>query len=187
MWIANLERRLGALPDGRPVFDRVDSHLDGHPEVRGYLEEAFARIGSPTRLWAGVVDLGRQLGTSSCVEVAPDEPVLYAWRHGRRGCSRFVRGREPVACTTVKLVLYPEAERAVLVTAFIGGDVAPEPWSSGAASSDAEHLAAVRFWECHALIWDETLVDQSRGVLPEAAEFWERAEVKPGHEGSAQV
>lgn len=160
-----------------PVFDRVDSHLKGHPEVEPLLPEVF-RLVEPHGQdpWAGIVNLGRVVGTSSCLPVEPGESVLYAWRHGRRGCSRFVKHRKPIPCSTVKLVLSRSDSHAILVTAFIGGDVAPEPWSSGAASSEESYLASVEFWRRHALLWDPSLVDESRGVRCEAADYWTRSQ-----------
>lgn len=169
---------LGQLADSTPVFDRNDSHLEGHPEVRSLLPEIFARLSLTDfqeEMFVGVIDLGREVGLSHCVPVNPDEPVLYAWRKGRRGCSRFTKDHAPRSCTSVKIVLWQDSSRVVLVTAFVGGDVAPEPWASGAASSNAAHAASVDFWTSHALVWDPDLVDLNLKARTEAPDFWQQA------------
>ncbi len=165
---------LGALKDGTPVFDRADSHLAGHPDVRPLLPEVLARIALcdfESDMLVRVLDMGRPVGMSHCVLVSAEETVLYAWRHGRHGCSRFVKDRSPQPCSSVKVVLWKDLAGVVLVTAFIGTDVAPEPWSSGAATESAR-AAAVEFWKRHALIWDPALVDESKGLREQAPDFW---------------
>jgi hypothetical protein len=180
MWSSSSDL-LGRLADGTPVFDRTDSHLEGHPEVQPLIPEIFARLSLTDfqeDMLVTVIDMGREVGLSHCVQVPPEDPVLYGWRKGRRGCSRFTRNHAPRPCGSVKIVLWRQHDPSVvvLVTAFVGGDVAPEPWASGAAVSETAHAAAVEFWKGHALIWDPELVEPSREVRTEAPDFWLRTD-----------
>ncbi len=169
-------QRLGTLADGTPVVDRPDSHLEGHPEARALLPEAFARL-SRTDFregwWSGLLDLGRVLGLSRCVPVAPREPVFYARRPGRAGWTRFVLGPTGWPCTTLKVVLRECPEGAELRTAFVGGDTPPEPWSPGAGRTEETHARSVRFWQRHALVWDESVPGPTRRRAPRG--YWTRA------------
>jgi len=171
-------RLLGTLADGTPVFDRPDSHLTGHPEARDLLPEAFARIRQADFQdgeWSGLVDLGRVVGTSSCVRVDAGEPVFYARRAGRAGWTRFVRGRGGSPCTTLKVVLRECPGGVELRTAFVGGDTPPEPWSPGAGGSAARHARSVRFWKRHALLFDESLLEPGTPTSPRAPRgYWSR-------------
>jgi hypothetical protein len=173
-------RSLGNLADGTPVFDKKSgtrSHLKDHPEVEALLPECFRliKLSDFTEAnFAKPIDLGRVVGTSACIEVGPHDDIVYGTRPGRDKPSRFVLGRLEEPCTTVKLVLWHnKAENLVVViTAFIGGETPPEPWSTGAARSEADHQAAVKFWERHALVPKSNVFLEN--VTKDPAGFWEK-------------
>lgn len=147
-------RALGQLASGEYVFDRRRSHL--HGSVAELLPEVFAAISSFDReLVVEEIDLGRTVGRRICVETGPGDEIVFARRHRRKGMTRFVLQREPEDCSRVVVVLKRDeySDTYVCLSAYIGTHSEPEPWDTHAtATSEA-------FWQTHALVWDEQLID----------------------------
>lgn len=152
------ERAVGVTQDGLWVFDRSNSHL--HPEAEPYLADALAVITLGEREFAvECLDFQRPIGWAHCVATAPGDQIVYAVRKGRAGHTRFVLGRQPEPSRLLTVILRrgPESApgTATLVSAFVGGTTAREPFDPRATDDDRA------FWATHALIWDE------QSVLPE--------------------
>ena len=149
---------LGFLGSGESVFDRVDSHLDGHNEVSPILPEALLKIRAGGGFVEAQVDLDRIVGETQCVATGVSDTIIFAQRPRRFGLTRFVNNRQPEPCTTVAVVLKKDvAGHYVLITAFIGALAPPEPWDRRAFGfkpdprrAEAESRA---FWSSHALVW----------------------------------
>lgn len=146
------ERAVGVTQDGLWVFDRTDSHL--HLDAEAYVADALALVILGDREFAvECVDFQRQIGWSTCVRTGFDDQIVYAVRKGRAGHTRFVLGRQPEPCRLLTVILRRGSESApgtaTLVSAFVGGKTAREPFDPRATEDDRA------FWATHALVWDE--------------------------------
>lgn len=159
---------VGNLADGSPVYEKVEgSHLDEHADARPLVEEALSKI-TPTAeeledgngFFVRTVEMGRIVGTSSCVATSDSDDVVYAMRvkndgsPARAGFTRFVRGREPVDSTKMAVLAYRHSsgEFWVLVTSWVGRVAEKEPWDN--THDDDSYAAAVEFWSAQALCFD---------------------------------
>lgn len=146
------------LKSGEEVRDREGaSHL--HTGVDHILSQALSQLNS-TDFDASegprikrVIDMGQEIGTSSCVPTGPDDEVVFAQREGRDGLTRFVKNREPRPCSSLTVVLRREdGGYFTLLTAFVGDRSELEPWHPDA---DAK---ARKFWEENALVWGQDAI-----------------------------
>ena len=141
-------RILGETRGGRVVIDRPNSHSHMDPAL---VREALERIDGPHGPFAKiVVPMGRSVGHTTCVPTNESDEIVYAQRLNRAGHSRFVKGRSPIPCANVVVVLKQteqDANAYVLITAFVGNDAEPEPWDRNATP------AARCYWNRHALIY----------------------------------
>lgn len=140
-------RLLGNLASGEPVYDRYNSHL--HREIQELLPEVFAGVSGAGRFIVREHDFGRIVGKSSCVATSGSDEVCYAQRPKRAGLTRFVKNRQAEPSDKAVVILKRDDYEPyyVLITAFIGGIAAKEPWDSRATDEDRE------FWNSHALVW----------------------------------
>ena len=159
---------LGYTKDEKRVYDRTDiiSHL--HSEggmTKELLAEALARIDTEDRKsFREIVNFERQVGETTCVEVGPEDDVVMVYRKGRLGQTPMVKNRQPEPCNSIVVVLSQnrKIEGAYeLRTAFIGGNSPREAWDFTIAD-DAEYEEAKKFWNNHALLYDEDLIDQEK-------------------------
>ena len=142
--------RLGALASGEVVFDRHHSHL--HKNTEELLPRVFRHINANGRpFFVEEIDIGREIGTSSCVETTNRDTIFYANRNGRMGPTRFVMGRKPESTSKVTVVCKKDDidDHYILMTAYIGEKAEPEPWDKNATTESDS------FWQSHALIAEE--------------------------------
>lgn len=157
VWVPGAE-----LADGAIVVDRIPSYVpksDVHnviwalrkvkPNGRKFIEEE--------------VCFPEEIGNSKCVQTNADDDIVFAQRTGRKGLTRFVRGRKPEPSNKVFVVLKREREhRYVLITGFVGGRPQPEPWDETAFSHASNPTEAKRlsdaFWANHALIFSPEMI-----------------------------
>ena len=156
-------RLLGNLASGEPVYDRFNSHL--HHEVQELLPEVFAGMVSKNgRFIVHEHDFGRIVGKSSCVTTSGSDKVVYARRPKRADMTRFVKNRqvEPSDKAVVILKRDDYEQYYIVITAFVGGMAAKEPWDFRATDEDRE------FWENHALVWgsEEIIPGTETAVCP---------------------
>jgi len=139
------------LKSGEVVVDRYNSHF--HSNVLKILPEALEKIETEGRnFFVEEVQMGRIVGESTCVATDASDQVVYAQRPKRFGLTRFVKNRQPEACSSVVVVLKTadgeiDWGKYVLITAFIGQKSEPEPWDKNATSKSK------KFWDEHALVW----------------------------------
>lgn len=159
---ANLETDrqpvLGRLASGEVVVDRHQSHLHADETL---LAGALSRIDSRGRdFLAEQVDLGEQVGFTSCVATTEADEVVYAFRPHRAGPTRFVLNRQPEPTESVSVILKRDEEpnKMVLISAWAGGLSEPEPWDMHATPASA------KFWKSHALVWGSEPIDGSKPI-----------------------
>jgi hypothetical protein len=142
------KKLVGVLASGEHVFDRVDSHIDDHPEVKQHLAEALKRISPEGKDFsAETVQFEEPIGENYCVETHTSDEILYAQRPKRFGKTRFVKNRTPEPTSQLTVVLKKERDAYVVISAYLGSQAGPEPWSKFA---DEQSIA---FWNTHALVW----------------------------------
>jgi len=149
-----LEKKLlGTLKSGEMVYDRPRSHLHTNDALEKHLPLALAQIDSKGQeFFCETIDFGTEIGFSNFVEVTPEDEIVYAQRLGRRGPSRFVKNRVPLATSKLTVILKKIETGYIAVTAFLGPKNEPEPWDPFA----TEHSA--KFWETHAVVWGTEIV-----------------------------
>ena len=156
---------LGKLANGEYVWEKIDgSHLDQHADVRPLVGEALRqiRVSKDQDRFGTTVDLGRILGTQSCVTTGEGDEIVYMMRikddgsPARAGFIRFVLNREPEpsSCVTVLAERDEETRTWILLTAWVGQLAEKEPWDE--TCDDEEYTAACQFWANHALCDDGT-------------------------------
>ncbi len=161
---------LGTTGDGAKVFDRIDgSHF--HEEGGFTLDMLNAALSTiDTRGWRRVteqVDFGHVIGKTTCVELEPGDDVVMVFRNGRNGCTPMVKNREAQPCSSVTVALArdesltEDGNSYVLLTAYIGSHAPREPWDHGIRRDD-ELQECKEFWDTHALVYDESLIDLGR-------------------------
>lgn len=137
---------IGRLRNGIPVIDRANSH--NHIQDPMILEEALAKVAGVSEFMTVQVNMDRVVGVSEVVETEPGDDVFEAVRPGRRGPSRFVRGRSGTTTTSVVVILKRSqcGSYYVLISAWCGVLAEPEPWDPKATARSRE------FWSRHAFV-----------------------------------
>ena len=158
---------LGVLRGKEKVLDRITSHVHPNPAIEKYLPLALSRIESNGReFFIETVDFEEIIGESNCVETTDSDDIIYAMRVGRRGLTRFVRGRERTPTSKVTVILKKIDDGYILISGFIGPQAAPEPWDPKATPE------SVTFWNSHAVVWGSepvvpgTETTKAPGVAP---------------------
>lgn len=154
---------VGTTRNDVPVFDRPKSHLQGHGMPDEVLREALAKVSQTTQFEKHILDMGRVVGKTTCVKVGPKDQVVLAVRKRRFGPTPMVFGRQPEPCAKVVVILKKacddEGEYFILITAFVGEGSEPEPWDRQLVPGSPDHRRAVEFWQNHALLYDEEVID----------------------------
>lgn len=151
---------LNRLASGEIVIDRPNSHLGSDLTTQKAVVEAIAQIKSNNRDFIEAeVAFEHVVGSTICVPTSEHDIIVFAQRKGRNGLSRLVRGRQPVPCNRVFLVLKRIGPDVfVLVTGFIGERPYPELFDHKAFSRRRNpkkaRMAAEQFWDTHALIFE---------------------------------
>lgn len=144
--------------NGVRVINRPRTHipLDLEKIVVEILKEVVIDISKP--YIEVTVDCKRPVGYVKVVKINSNDETFYAIRNGRSGYSKFVENREPVKSNLVTLVLKKSAEdrnKYLLITAYIGERVGPEPYDRHCKEVDR------LFWSEHAFISEITDYDVS--------------------------
>jgi hypothetical protein len=126
----------------------VGYHLLETPDLIELVREALPNlvVGSGDQLvfeW----DLGRIVGTTNLVETTDTDEIVYAKRVGRYAHSRFVKNRQPVACSSIVIVLRNDGADYYLWTAMCARLLPKEAW-----------IEDSLFNKTHAMAYDETLI-----------------------------
>ena len=154
---------LGKTANGIPVFDRKNSHFADHGFSKETMMEALSKITQTSQFEKHVVRFEKTVGVCNCVTVTDEDRVIMAVRHKRSGPTPMVIGREAEPCSTVVIILKKACdymgEYFILITGFVGEGSEPEPWDRQLVPGSREYQRAVRFWQTHALLYDEEVID----------------------------
>lgn len=148
----SISRELGRLASGEVVIDPGSRLAANMCEL---VAEALPTIRAHgQRLILQTCDLGRTIGLAPCVRTGPHDEITYAYEYGSPGATRFVKGRDPEASSSLSVVLIRRGEEPGyrLAKAYIGAQVEPEPWEDCATEGSAA------FWAQHAISWDPARV-----------------------------
>lgn len=156
-----MEKFLGITKDGREVFDRSNSHVhyeDGLTEE--LLSEGISMIDS-TKLRAKdgcfVIDMGREIGYSSCVPITDKDQVVTVYRKNREGWTKMVKNRTGIPTSNLTIVLKEHDGYLRCLTAYVGLGAPKEPWDRSL-KTNKERVESIKFWSTHALLYNEKLL-----------------------------
>lgn len=156
---------LGKTGDGASVYDRLNSHFHSEGGLTpDLLRSALGVIDTEGQVFVKEqVNFDRPIGESTCVNVGPEDDVVMVYRKGRSGQSPMVKNREAEPCSSLVAILkqdssLPEAGAYELITSFIGRESSREPWDPNI-STEEELQKSQEFWQSHALIYDDDLID----------------------------
>lgn len=131
------------------VVDRHDSHVHGS-DLRQVLSETITQLDLKDNPEFTVQTITHKavVGLSQGVETSPDDEIIFARRHGRKGLTRFVLNRKPEPTNQVTVVLKKIGPVYMCITAWFGGPSEPEPWDKSATPNSLD------YWNNHALIFN---------------------------------
>ena len=148
--------RLGISANCIPIFlDRSDTNVEYHlletPDLISLVREVVPSIQVINNDQIVVeCDLGRIVGTTNLVETMEGDEIVYAKRIGRNTYSRFVKNKQPTACSSIVVVLRKGEAGYYLWTAMCAKLLPKEAWIDGSL-----------FNQTHAIAYDEKLVQPS--------------------------
>lgn len=156
---------LGQTKNGAKVYDREDSHLHSEggltPEI---LASAISVIDTNGEDFIKEqVDFNQPIGESTCVEVGPEDEIVMVYRKGRSGQTPMVKNRKPDPCNSLTVILKKDHSAETdgdyqMITAYVGASSTKEPWDPNI-QNEADREICEKFWDSHALIYDENLID----------------------------
>ena len=159
---------LGKTKDGAEVYDRIDSHFHSEggltPEL---LAEAIGAINSKGRPFIKEkIDFDHIIGAQTCVETGPEDEIVMVYRKGRSGQTPMVKNRDAEPCNSIIAILRKDfsirdKDAYEMATSYIGSGSPREPWDPGI-STDKELQQSTDFWNSHALLYDDSLIDWER-------------------------
>lgn len=146
------------LADGTQVRYNKE-HLVVHEDVLEVLKEALLMVAPPSgKVHREAVNLGRIVGSSTCVKTTDNDSIIMKRRIGRKNLTRFVLNREPIPCDTVTVILKKQTNAYFLLTAYIGYPGEKEVHDPKL--QDHERTKSVEFWSTHALVYDKEIIDE---------------------------
>lgn len=162
---------LGKTNNGLKVYDREDSHF--HPEgglTLEILQEGLRKIQFPkwSRFEKYELNFHRKIGQTTCVQVTDADDVVMVYRKGRQGMTPMVKNRKAEPCEWLTIILRKDenmVNHSTLITSYIGAGSPPEPWDKRLSKNPKAKAEAEAFWNTHALIYDESLIDWERTSL----------------------
>lgn len=161
---------LGYLKTGHKVLDRYVSHLS--KEVEPYIKEALLMIDEfdeSLPIFETTVKFNKIIGKSGVVAVNDEDDIYYARRKNRKGLSKFVKDRVGEDIDVLTIVLKKDVNtpnQYILITAFFGYIVGPEPFDKHSTKQ------SLQYWKGHALVGDYFDVDDST-VTTIPPEYWD--------------
>lgn len=140
------------------VGEETLSHMEAHSDVNmSDVAEAIKQLDYKGPFFIGSVDLGRVIGTDSCVEISAQDEVKMARRKNRDGLTPIVFGREAAPTTQIVVGICTDDDGLeTLFTAFYGQLAPKEPWDPRL--KDEEREESEKFWSTHALVYEEGML-----------------------------
>jgi hypothetical protein len=141
-------------------------HLQAHPEVMQFLEEAIRLLDLPTdnSFLRKEIEMGKIIGISGCVEtprIQMNELTLFAQRIERNHPSRVVY-QEGTETSKISILAFPDRSGNgdyILITAWIGSLAPKEPWDPNIGSKE-ELEESIKFWTTHALVYNPSIMGE---------------------------
>jgi hypothetical protein len=131
--------------DGYYVVNRPENHI--HTGLESELSNLIAMISCNRESFiVKQLDFAYPVGKSNCIIIKDDDEIIYAIRKGRKGHTKFVKGRNPEPTNSITIVLKKTDSFYTIITAFHGAKAEVEPWDLNATQ------ASLKFWNHHALI-----------------------------------
>lgn len=107
------------------------------------------------------VEFQFNVGYCNCVDTDIDDEIIFAKRHDREPYTRFVKNKEAKLVKSVIFILNKNRKNFgeyYLVTMFPGTESFKEPEDLNI-KSKIELTECLEFWQNHALIYDEEIID----------------------------
>ena len=156
---------IATCQNGKKVFERPFTHWHINVAI-DTLIEALSKLTPTGAFCKEVLDMGRIIGKSNCVEVTKDDNIVYVIRKDRKGPTPMAKNRTPVDCSLLTIILKQiETGDYLLISSYIG-EGEPEPWDSNfydhftwekKSNLDEDlYQRCIHFWNTHALVYDET-------------------------------
>lgn len=158
----------GKTKDGAEVYDRSDSHFHSEGGLTPVLlAEALAQIDTQGRPFIKeLVHFDHIIGGKTCVTTEPDDEIVMVYRKGRSGMTPMVKNRSAEPSDSVTIVM--RKNRSIrdkdvyeTLTSYIGESSPREPWDPSL-SSEEGRKECEDFWNSHALLYDDNLIDWER-------------------------
>lgn len=108
------------------------------------------------------IDFSYDIGYCTLIETKKDDEVIYAKRINRDIYSRFVKDKKIENVKSIVVILNKNRKRLneyYLVTMFPGGKSQKEPEDMNIKSRE-ELIECLEFWESHALVYDESIIQK---------------------------
>jgi len=138
---------LGITKNRIKVVDRYKSHLNS--SLRELVKRTLGSINlNPDAFQEHTAKFKKYLGYSNVVKINKEDKIFYAKRIGRKGYSKFVEKLEGCKSRYVTLVLLKSNKydnEYVLVTAYIGKKVGPEPYDERCKKEDRKQWKNLAF------------------------------------------
>ena len=157
---------LGTTKDGKNVLISPGSHFHDEDGITYELvSKALSVIeaGDKSRIVSQVV-FDRPIGIDKCVETTPEDDVIMVFRKGRSGQTPMVRNRQPKETNKLQVIIKQDRrnpEYYYLATTYAGENAPREPWDPTLKTAE-EKRESEDFWNKHALIYNEDLIDWDR-------------------------
>lgn len=101
------------------------------------------------------------VGYCNCIDTDTDDEIIFAKRHGRDTYTRFVKNKKSNIVYSVIFILNKNRKNFgeyYLVSMFPGKETFKEPEDINI-KSKVELTECLEFWQNHALIYDEEIID----------------------------
>lgn len=148
------------------VNKEAQEHLTAHPDVSTLLLAAISKltIGDSVSHIEKEINFGRVVGISNLIpipKVGIDQKTYFAFRKARKCPSHVVLNQKDESCDTITVeVNFDESsQKWILSTAYIGHICPNEPFYFENKTTP-EFKEALAFWSEHALIYDETTMNE---------------------------
>ena len=152
--------------DGKEIVFTQEKrkHLQAHPDVLEFIEEAISKVRIPDGLsrFEEAISLKRTIGMTLLVQtkpINPDDETDFALRVEREWPVRvFLESEgEPCDSVTIEIIFYQKSKKYFLNTAYIGFPCPDSPYHISDKTGDA-YKEALQFWCSHALAYDPKIM-----------------------------
>lgn len=161
------KKMIAVTANGLEVYaeqDLYEKHMAAHADVKlSDIAEAIKKIDYNGQFGMLTIDLEREIGVDSCVEVTESDAVRHLYRKDRKGKTPCLLNRKgnPTSCITIGICKDDDGLNT-LFTAFYGKLAPKEPWDC---STETEKAESENFWKTHALCVDSDAIDWEMSLV----------------------